>query len=153
MSRVTRDERTFSSKECIAEVRAWVAAFCAEAAVARDVTDDVVLVASELATNCRRHTLSGGEGGTYTVRLTRGHSRVLMEVSDQGAKTGPMVRRGEDDGPLPAESGHGLKLVDAFTNRWWVRGGEHGRTVIADVGRASSSSGHGAPAPEPRVEA
>jgi serine/threonine-protein kinase RsbW len=115
-------ERTFSSAERVAEVRFWVAEFCTKAEVSQVTVEDAVLVVSELVTNTLRHTRSGEEGGHYTVRLRRGSSRVLLEVSDQGAATFPMVRRSDNDGPLPAHRGHGLRLVDACAYGWWVRG-------------------------------
>lgn len=68
------------------------------------VTDDVVLVASELATNAILHSRSRGQAFTIRVELHRHHVRV--ECHDSG---GPWRSRQQNDRP------HGLHIVEALT--------------------------------------
>jgi hypothetical protein len=50
------------------------------------VADDVVLLMSELAANAVRHSRSGEDGGTFTVRVTEVSGRCVRgEVEDEGS--------------------------------------------------------------------
>ena len=86
--------------------------------------DDVVLCASELATNAVRHSRSGLRGGTFTVRLTvaRGVS-VRLDIKDDGGPWMPAL--GDPDRQ------HGLDIVRALAAELAVEGGNHGRIVSA----------------------
>ena len=76
------------------------------------VADDVVLLASELATNAVLHTASGA-GGTFSVCVHVQGGWVRTEVHDLGADAAPSVRPpGSSE-----ESGAGLKLVDMLADR------------------------------------
>jgi anti-sigma regulatory factor (Ser/Thr protein kinase) len=88
------------------------------------VTDDVVLLASELAANAVRHTASGADG-TFCVLVRTVDRCVRVEVHDLGSVTAPAVRRCES----PGESGSGLALVEAIASRWGFHGGQLGRVV------------------------
>jgi anti-sigma regulatory factor (Ser/Thr protein kinase) len=71
------------------------------------ITDDVVLVVSELAANAIRHSRSGTDGGTYVVRVshlvTERVPNIWIEVLDQGNPSW--------DGTLRPELTHGLSVV------------------------------------------
>jgi hypothetical protein len=71
------------------------------------VADDVTLVVSELVTNAIRHSRSGADGGTYTVRVSHQATEkvpyVWVEVLDQGSPSW--------DGILRAEPTHGLSVI------------------------------------------
>ena len=71
------------------------------------VADDLELVVSELAANAIRHSRSGADGGTYTVRvshqLTEKVPYIWLEVLDQGSPSW--------DGILRPEPTHGLAVV------------------------------------------
>jgi hypothetical protein len=71
------------------------------------VADDVALVVSELANNAIRHSRSGADGGTYTVRVshqvTEKVPHVWVEVLDQGSPSW--------DGILRPEPTHGLSVI------------------------------------------
>jgi serine/threonine-protein kinase RsbW len=89
--------------------------------------DDVILVATELASNAICHTVSG-QGGRFTVEVTWWQSVVRVGVTDRGGPTHPQV---VDD---PAgERGRGLLLVTGLSLRTGARGGQQGRLVWADV--------------------
>jgi serine/threonine-protein kinase RsbW len=88
------------------------------------VTDDVVLLASELAANAVRHTASG-TGGTFCVLVQAAAGRVRVEVHDMGSVTAPAVRPSGS----PRESGAGLALVEAIADRWGFHGSQLGRVV------------------------
>jgi anti-sigma regulatory factor (Ser/Thr protein kinase) len=68
------------------------------------VTDDIVLIADELAANCIVHTRS--RGGFFRVRCQLSPGSVRIEVEDMG---GPWRKRKTDDRP------HGLDIVEALT--------------------------------------
>jgi anti-sigma regulatory factor (Ser/Thr protein kinase) len=58
------------------------------------VTDDVVLILSELATNATVHSLS--KGGLYTVRVKRYDTCVYLEVEDAGVRGCPGLQMTAD---------------------------------------------------------
>jgi serine/threonine-protein kinase RsbW len=87
------------------------------------VADDVVLLMSELGANAVRHSGSGRDGGTFTVRL--------LDVPGQYV-LGEIVDGGSDwDGDLQgsARNASGLCLVLALSAACGVSGGRHGRAV------------------------
>jgi serine/threonine-protein kinase RsbW len=86
--------------------------------------DDIVLLASELATNAILHTASG-VNGTFAVTVHVQDGRVRTEISDLGSDTAPSVR----PSGAPQESGAGLRLVEMLANRWGFHGGPRGRVV------------------------
>ena len=88
------------------------------------VTDDAVLLTSELVTNAITHTASG-RGGKVTVTVYRDDTRVRVEVRDDGSAEIPVVRPHDDAG----DSGYGLGLVELMAHRWGHRGGRRGRVV------------------------
>jgi serine/threonine-protein kinase RsbW len=87
------------------------------------VTDDAVLIVSELAANAILHSHSKGQ--YYTVRAEVHATFVWLEVEDLG---GPWNLRPRD----PARP-HGLDLVEALTgpDNWGVDGDEGCRAVWA----------------------
>jgi serine/threonine-protein kinase RsbW len=97
------------------------------------VTDEAVLLVSELATNALEHT-STGDGGQFQVTICHNATSLLIGVSDNGSAKAP------EPGPLDPESetGRGLGLVELIADRWGYCGGEHGRTVWFEL-RAGSS--------------
>lgn len=88
------------------------------------VGDDVVLLASELATNAVTHTASG-EHGTFDVGICLEEARVRVEVHDGGSVKTPAARRAS----ATEESGVGLGLVEMIAARWGHDGGPSGRVV------------------------
>lgn len=92
------------------------------------VSDDVVLLASELATNAIVHTASG-MGGTFAVAVSRTADCVRVEVTDGGSAKTPTAHRDGSSG----EAGRGLRLVEEIAARWGYSGGQHGRAVWFEV--------------------
>lgn len=88
------------------------------------VADEVILLASELATNAVLHTASGA-GGTFSVCVHVRDSWVRGEVHDLGSDAAPSVRQPGS----PEESGAGLRIVDMLADRWGFDGGPRGRMV------------------------
>ena len=88
------------------------------------MADDVILCASELATNAVLHGNSRLPGGTFTVRaaISPGH-HVRIEVEDNG---GPWT---------PATSGtarhHGLDIICIVASEWGIYGDYAARTAWA----------------------
>ncbi|GAA3217499.1 ATP-binding protein [Actinocorallia longicatena] len=87
------------------------------------VLDDVQTCVSEAFTNGVVHSRSG-EGGKVTVALLAGPGLVVAEVVDDGGRGVPCVR---DEGQ--AESGRGLRIIDALSVRWSA-GEREGHTVV-----------------------
>ncbi|MEU3532875.1 ATP-binding protein [Streptomyces murinus] len=97
------------------------------------MTDDVVLVVSELVTNAVRHArpaCAPPEGpGNCRLTLERpGPGTVWVSVADPSGRR--LVRRESADG---AESGRGLAVVDELAARWLVRPSRTGKTVWAEL--------------------
>ena len=93
-------------------------------------TEDVVLLASELAANVVRHGPILQREFELSV-TARADGSCLIAVSD--ASPAQPVLQGADD-----ERGHGLHLVDQVARTWGVRHrGRHGKTVWALVGDAA----------------
>jgi anti-sigma regulatory factor (Ser/Thr protein kinase) len=106
-------------------VRRWVASLLPDC----PARDDVVSVATELASNAIKHTASG-RGGRFAVEVARdaGPGVVRLAVADGGAPDGP--RRIDDPS---GEHGRGLLLVSRLSVRRGVAGDHRGRVVWADI--------------------
>ena len=104
-------------------LRRWLASVLTDG----QARDDLVLVATELASNAICHTASG-QGGWFAVEVTLCRSVVRIGVTDGGG-TGraPVI---ED---LTAERGRGLLLVRALSLRTGACRAGVGRLVWADV--------------------
>ena len=86
--------------------------------------DDVVLCASELATNAVRHSRSGLRGGTFTVRVTVVHGvSVRVDVEDDGGPWTPAL--------ADPDRHHGLDIVEALASELAIAGDDRGRNVSA----------------------
>jgi serine/threonine-protein kinase RsbW len=102
------------------------------------VTDEAVLLVSELATNALEHT-STGDGGQFQVTICRNGTSLLIGVSDSGSDKTPAP------GPLDPESetGRGLGLVELIAERWGYCGDQHGLTVWFEVSTGPSAEQEG----------
>jgi serine/threonine-protein kinase RsbW len=90
------------------------------------VADDVILCASELATNAVLHSDSGKPGGNFTVRaevIPRHYVRI--EVEDSGGTWLTTVL------DCDRSQGHGLDIVSALAADWGIDGDHRARTVWA----------------------
>lgn len=114
------------SKECVHEARKWTQHKLGGA----QGTDDVVLVASELATNAIRHTASGLPGGTFTLHLASLSNRWRVRVDDAGGPDEPRVQAVDDD---EDEAGRGLVMVAGLSSAWGFVGDQYARGVWAEV--------------------
>jgi anti-sigma regulatory factor (Ser/Thr protein kinase) len=86
--------------------------------------DDLILCASELATNAVRHSRSRESGGTFTVRCEiRPDAHTRLQVEDDG---GPWSEPSSD--PI---RGRGLEIVRALTSRFTITPTATGRAVSA----------------------
>ena len=90
------------------------------------VAGDLILCASELATNAVRHSRSGLHGATFTVRAEIGiGAYARIEVADRG---GPW------HSPEPGRAKyHGLDIVRALATAWEIEGDHLGRTIWARI--------------------
>ena len=88
------------------------------------VADDVIICASELATNAVLHSRSGLPGGTFTVRLAISHgSFVRLDVEDNGGVWTPAL--------ADPDRHHGFDIVGALAADWAIEGDDSGRIVSA----------------------
>ncbi|HEY9438712.1 MAG TPA: ATP-binding protein [Streptomyces sp.] len=76
-----------------------------------DLTDQIILIVSELVTNALRH---GAPDITLTLCLRR--DQIDGQVQDRGDGWPVMADPEQDE-----EHGRGLELVDAIADRWGVR--------------------------------
>ncbi|WP_447037685.1 ATP-binding protein [Streptomyces sp. DSM 118878] len=78
-----------------------------------EVADEVQLCVSELVANVITHV---GEQTPTALRLTKSDTHVRIEVRDPDARALPTLLAPTDE----AESGRGMALLDAVTDRWGV---------------------------------
>lgn len=88
------------------------------------MADDVVLCASELATNAATHSRSRLPGGAFTVHteIIPAH-HVKIEVEDDGGLWNPVV--------TDRSVHHGLDIVRALAIDWGIDGDDITRTIWA----------------------
>jgi serine/threonine-protein kinase RsbW len=111
------------TKDQVREVRRWLTALLTPS----PARDDIVLAASELATNAVVHTLSGKAGGRFEVYATWTPQSVRIAVRDSGGPTKPRVIRGAQE-----EAQRGLHLVAEVAASWDFTDGPAGRVVWAE---------------------
>ena len=96
--------------------------FVAGAARAHPRVYEAVLLAGEVVSNSVRHSGSAVPGGVVTVSVTVTRTCLRVEVTDRAGDGSPAL--GAAVSPGDAESGRGLRLVDALAARWgYERGG------------------------------
>lgn len=124
--------------------------FVRSVAAGHPALDDMVLVASETVANAITHTASGLEGGQVRVAVLAGDGGYRLEVADDGAAGGrPHVRVTDGTG---AESGRGMRIVEALASRWGFRA-DGARTVVWAEFPAPEAPSPEARAPEARAPA
>jgi anti-sigma regulatory factor (Ser/Thr protein kinase) len=98
-------------------------------------TELVVLAVSELAGNAIVHTASGTPGGQFAVRLATFADRWQVRVDDEGSPTEPhvVVDGTDEDAEWDCESGRGLAMVAAISQKWGVLGDRCARAVWAEI--------------------
>ncbi len=111
----------------VAQARRFVAATFASWDIADELTDDALIVVSELVTNAVRHARSSCE-----VRLTLDTAAVRISVLDSGAGT-PDPRPFNDSMP----NGRGLHIVGALSSAWGVDHVPEGKLVWAEMSRVA----------------
>lgn len=104
-----KNSRTFANQpDSVRASRQFVAQLLGDAPT--NVSDAVILMTSELTTNCIRH---AGSAFTLTIEVTA--EQVRVEVTDSGTGT-PSIRS-----PEPTEtSGRGLQIVATLSDDWGV---------------------------------
>lgn len=112
-----------------AQARAAVSA-CAAQLGLEEVSDDVVLLVSEMVTNAIRHAAP-----PVRLEIQAGDDDVVVAVRD-GSPEPPAPRRSGDD----AEGGRGMLLVDMLTHDHGVRADPPGKAVWARLRRGGSGS-------------
>lgn len=140
-----RWRRVFPGEERqLGVLRRWLASLLP----AGPARDDVILVATELASNAICHTASG-QGGCFTVEITWWQSVVRVGVADCGGPAQPQVI----DDP-PGERGRGLLVVSCLSSRTGECGDQRGRLVWADVrwDGPGPASGAAVPRAAPDIE-
>ncbi len=88
--------------------------------------DDIVLCASELATNAIIHSRSAQPGGTITLHAAiRPGDHVRIDIRDDG---GPWTEPARD-----TDRPHGLDIVRVLASQWGIRETNTGRAVWAQL--------------------
>ncbi|MFJ1549089.1 ATP-binding protein [Streptomyces sp. NPDC088246] len=92
-----------------------------------ELSDDAAVIVSELAANAVLHGLVAGRD--FELRLVALAGTLRIEVSDARGERGPEPQ------PLRpgAESGYGLRLVEALAASWGVKDRGVGKTVWAEL--------------------
>lgn len=113
-------ERTFTnSPDAPAHARRFVAVLLTD--IPGEIADEIVVMVSELATNCVRHTVTD-----FTVRVEQNPHEVRIDVTDTGGGA-PEVRSPE----LSEPSGRGLRIVQELSDSFGISRlqGSPGKTV------------------------
>ncbi len=97
---------------------------CGSWRLSQTARDDVELVIGELAGNAVRH----GASGTMLLRLAMTARYVRIELCENSPGR-PVVRQPD----LEAESGRGLWLVEALSDRWGVEPDRLGKRTWAEL--------------------
>jgi serine/threonine-protein kinase RsbW len=111
------------TRDQVREVRRWLTALLPPS----PARDEIILIASELATNTVVHTLSGKAGGLFEVDVTWKPPSVRIAVRDGGGSNQPHVIRGAQE-----EAQRGLHLVAEIAASWDFAEDAAGRVVWAD---------------------
>jgi anti-sigma regulatory factor (Ser/Thr protein kinase) len=106
----------------ISATRRTVASWARSCGLPEERVEVLQLAASELATNSIRH-----GGGTGTVAMWLDGSAAVVEFSDAGTLTDPLIGRLAPS--LERESGRGLYLVNQLCDLVQVRSSHQGTTV------------------------
>lgn len=107
-----------------------VRTFVAEVTSGASRLDDIVLAASELATNVIRHART-----PYTVRVTSQDRRVRLEVHDESSEM-PEIQK--EDAPR-----RGLRMVDVLADDWGVDPTATGKVIWAEFAEEAKAEGTG----------
>lgn len=89
--------------------------------------DDILVCASELATNAVLHSRSGQPGGRFSVEVAlRGGQSAYVAIRDSG---GPWAERDNPVRDEDAECGRGLNVVAGLAAEMGIAGDVSGRTA------------------------
>jgi anti-sigma regulatory factor (Ser/Thr protein kinase) len=110
--------------EQVSRARGFVARTLTEAGLPRVDSDAATLLTSELVTNAVLHTDSGKPGGMVSVVVLGLPDGVLVEVTDGGSASAPVVKA-----DALAGEGQGLYLVQQMASQWGYRRDLAGTTV------------------------
>ncbi|MEW2179064.1 ATP-binding protein [Streptomyces sp. NPDC005406] len=99
-----------------------------------DVTDAAEICASELAANVIRH-IGEGTPVTLVVEMNGTHLRVALRDPDTGVLPA-LVHAGPED-----ESGRGMALLDAVSDRWGVILAAESKVVWCDLATSLATPG------------
>jgi anti-sigma regulatory factor (Ser/Thr protein kinase) len=104
---------------------------------ARDAQETVVLMISELASNCVRHTDSG-----FELTIIQSGAEIRVEAADTGGGKPTMRTPGPTD-----PDGRGLQIVDIFASAWGIdRPAAGGKTVWFELATQAPARVEAAPA-------
>ncbi|MEU5823720.1 ATP-binding protein [Streptomyces sp. NPDC047803] len=117
----TRRGARLARRLAVQQLDAWGVAYGSR------LSDGVAVVVAELAANAVLH--GHVTGRDFELRVLPGADGIRVEVSDARGERRPELRAG---GPV-AESGHGLRLVEALAAEWGVAERIVGKTVWARV--------------------
>lgn len=118
---VSAEEVSFGVED-LAGLRSVVHRLCDMARLTGDVVDDLVLAAHELASNSVVH---GGGGGV--LRGWRDDRALVLEVSDRGVITDPLV--GREQALSMSEGGRGVWIANQLCDLVQVRSSADGTSV------------------------
>ena len=107
----------------VAVMRSWMARLLP----ACDPLDDLLVLASELASNAVTHTRSGHLDGWFTVEVTWTPATARVVVGDQGSYENPASKVRSAAEAADLETGRGLLLVSALSAAWGIAGDAEAR--------------------------
>ncbi len=114
------------SPSIVRSVRRWVREVLEDFP---DIVEDMMLIASEYATNCVRHSVAA-DGQTVSLKIERHEDRLRLEVSDGGA------RADREHGWTEEEAGNfgrGLRIVAILADDMGDEVSKEGRLAWAEM--------------------
>ncbi|MEU6057540.1 ATP-binding protein [Streptomyces sp. NPDC047097] len=93
-----------------------------------DISERAALIVAELAANAVTHGRVAGRD--FELRVTAPEGAIRVAVSDAREDRLPVVRSGHGE-----ESGYGLHLIEALSDRWGTAPRDVGKTVWAEIVR------------------
>lgn len=119
--------RLAARPKSVAEARRLTVEILKRLRIGEEARENAELIVSELVTNAVVHGATGRDPHVLLVVMRSG-SKLKVKVYDTSSNLGPRTAPASD-----AESGRGLVIVDALSDRWGATASEYGKCLWAEL--------------------
>lgn len=119
--------RLAARPESVAEARKLTVEILKRLRICEEARENAQLIVSELVTNAVVHGARGRDPHVLLVVIQSG-PKLKVKVYDASSNLGPRAEPAED-----AESGRGLVIVDALSDRWGATASAYGKCLWAEL--------------------